>query len=68
MSLDSCRRDGGETLVGQPAKKLLFSRNATAVTGHTLLLGLKFDSEEWQVEPRHTPRRTHRELRVERCK
>ena len=38
-------QDDGE-LVGQPAKKLLFSRTAAVVHGHQLLLGLPFASDE----------------------
>ena len=38
--------DSGETLVGQPAKKLLFSRTATAVRGFEALLGVRHDSDE----------------------
>ena len=41
--------DGGEVLVGQPAKKLLFSNRATPVSAHVLLLGLDADSPELQV-------------------
>jgi len=39
-------QDDGETLVGQPAKKLLFSRSAISVSGHQLLLGVPYDSPE----------------------
>ena len=38
--------DSGETLVGQPAKKLLFSRTATAVRGFEAILGVRHDSDE----------------------
>ena len=38
--------DGGEVLVGQPAKKLLFAKNATPVDISTRLLGLPYDSDE----------------------
>jgi hypothetical protein len=38
--------DGGELLVGQPAKKLLFARGATPVSVHTQLLGLLADAPE----------------------
>ena len=38
-------QDDGE-LVGQPAKKLLFSRTAAVVHGHQLLLGLPYASDE----------------------
>jgi molecular chaperone DnaK len=38
--------DGGELLVGQPAKKLLFARGATPVSVHTQLLGLRADAPE----------------------
>ena len=37
--------ENGETLLGLPAKKLLFSSRATTVYGHSLLLGLRFNSE-----------------------
>ena len=37
--------DGGELLVGQPAKKLLFARGATPIAVHTQLLGLAHDSD-----------------------
>ena len=33
-------------LVGQPAKNLLYSRNARSVVGHQLLLGMQYDSPE----------------------
>jgi hypothetical protein len=33
-------------LVGQPAKNLLYSRNARSVVGHELLLGMQYDSPE----------------------
>ena len=35
-----------EVLVGQPAKNLLYSRNARSVVGHQLLLGMQYDSPE----------------------
>ena len=35
-----------EVLVGQPAKNLLYSRNARSVVGHQLLLGMLYDSPE----------------------
>jgi molecular chaperone DnaK len=38
--------DGGEVLVGQPAKRMLFARGATPVFQHAQLLGLRFDSVE----------------------
>ena len=38
--------DGGEVLVGQPAKKLLFARSATPVTAFSQLLGVAHDSAE----------------------
>ena len=38
--------DSGDVLVGQPAKNLLYSRNARSVVGHQLLLGMQYDSPE----------------------
>ena len=38
--------DGGEVVVGQPAKKLLFSTRATTVSLHSLLLGVEFSSDD----------------------
>ena len=38
--------DAGEVLVGQPAKKLLFSNRATPVSSFALLLGLNASSPE----------------------
>lgn len=39
--------ESGDILVGQPAKKLLFARGATPVTGFSQMLGLRFDSQEF---------------------
>ena len=38
--------DAGEVSVGAPAKKQIFSRTATAISAHTLLLGSAFESTE----------------------
>ena len=38
--------DDGEVHVGHPAKKLLFSRTATAIVGHQQLLGVRYGSDE----------------------
>lgn len=39
--------DNGEVLVGQPAKNLLFSQRATAITGHHLLHGIPHGTTEF---------------------
>lgn len=38
--------EAGDVLVGQPAKKLLFSRSARSVIGHQLLHGVQYNSTQ----------------------